>query len=245
MPTDELWSQFLPVELLRLVAVGDVEIRVRLEVLEQHALAVLQADVTREVRIHQRHPLLLYGGRIGLGGDGHVERAIRRLQVLRHVDVRNLQRVAVRVEAMRHAIRGQAGLQHDAGEIEQIAHGVLVLAPRQPTERRAIRGIDVRLLGLEQRVLQPLLKASRGGFRRALLFLRRHLARRDAIVDLHPASEGVAIEEIRVQRGEVEVAFLALAVVAIEAIRLEVVGGRAFASSARGGGKPQRAGGGE
>ena len=58
------------------------------------------------------------------------------LDVLGEVDVRDVEGVAVLVEAVRRAV-GAAGRPEsgDAGQVEQVADGVLVLGPGQAAER--------------------------------------------------------------------------------------------------------------
>ena len=106
---------------------------------------------------------MTHRGRLGLRGDGHVERLVGRFEVLGQVDVGDVQRVAVVVEAVRRAVGRQFALQRDAGQVEQVAHGVLVLDPRQPAHAGPALAGQLRLLRLDEHVVQRLQR--RGGLR--------------------------------------------------------------------------------
>jgi hypothetical protein len=67
-------------------------------------------------------------------GFGDVERVVGSLDVLGHVDVRDVESIAVVVEAMRHAVGGKFALQRNSGQVEQVAQRVLVLDTREPAQ---------------------------------------------------------------------------------------------------------------
>ena len=207
------------------VFAGRREVGVRLLVLQQHAVAVGD-DVGRDVRRRERDALLdrLRGARPG--GDGRVEDAVRGFEVLREVDVGQVERVGVLVEPMNLPVRRQIDLQGNAGQVEQVADGVLVLAAGEAPEPRLAVGRDRLSLGRDQLIMDCF--RSRGGVNggRAGFVLRWHLPGRDAVVDLHPPGDVLCVGRVELERGEVEPALLGVSVVARVAVRLEELGGR-------------------
>src|SRR5213076_2542626 len=99
--------------------------------------------------------------------------------------------------------------------------GVLVLGASHPPQSRLAVGGDRLPLCRNQIVVQRLRSRGDVGRRRARLVLRRHLPGRDAVVDLHPQREVVAVGRVELQRGQVEPALLYVGVVTGDAVRRE------------------------
>ena len=176
--------------------------------------------------VDQREPRFPDGRGGGPRGDGEVEGVVGGLDVLREVDVRDVERVAVLVEAVRRAVGRQDGRRGGARQVEEVADGVLVLRPRQATERRPSRGREPGVLRVGQGPIEPAEEGPRLVERRPLPPFRRHLAGFDAIVDLHPAREALRVGEVRLGRGQVEPAFPRGPVMAAEASGFEDVADR-------------------
>ena len=60
--------------------------------------------------------------------------------------MRDVERVAVLVEAMRGAVGRQTGLQGDARHVEKIAHRVLILRPREASHSGAAFCVETRAI---------------------------------------------------------------------------------------------------
>ena len=175
----------------------------------------------------QRDVLLLEGRGIRPGGDGHVEREVGGLHVLRHVHMGDVERVAVLVEAVGGAVGGQAPLECDAGEVQEVAHGILIFPPREAAQGGAALAIEAGAVGGDEGPMQPFGHGRGGLGGGAPLLPGRHLPGGDALADLHPSGEGLRVGEVGLQRRQVEAALAALGVVAFEAVGLEE-GRRAF-----------------
>ena len=167
---------------------GRREVRVGLLVLQQHAVAVHEDVGDEAAAVRERDALLLDAGRPPAAWRWRVERVVGRLEVLGQVDVRDVERVAVLVEAVGRAVGGQIARQGDARHVEQVADRVLVLGPRQPAQAaiaggwrpsRRRRANRAAMLTNAWRSSAVGWSASFGGISPAL----------DAVVDLHPAGE--------------------------------------------------------
>ena len=164
---------------------------------------------------------MLRGRGLRAGGDRQVESQVGGLDVFRQVDVGDVERVAVRVEPVGRAVGGQTALEGEAGEVEEVAHRVLVLAARQPPQGASGPPLEAGAVGLDERTVQPPFRRGRLVGGRTLLVFGRHLSGREAVVDLHPAGEVVGVGEVEPQGGQVEAALARGRVVAFDAMRLE------------------------
>ena len=135
---------------------GRGEVRVGLLVLQQHAVAV-QQDVRDEAAVvRQRDPPRPHRRRLRPRRDGEVQDVVRRLDVLGHIDVGDVERVGVLVEPVRGAVGGEVRLEGDAGHVEQVADGVLVLPARQAPDTGPSLAPGTRPLRGDERVFQRL-----------------------------------------------------------------------------------------
>ena len=135
------------------VFAGRREVRVRLLVLEQHPVAVHQDVRDEPVRVRERDALLdrLRGARPG--GDGRVENAVGGFEVLREVHMRQVEGVGVLVEPVNLTVRREVDLERQAGQVEQVADGVLVLAAGEPPEPRLAVGGGRLPLGRDEVIM--------------------------------------------------------------------------------------------
>ena len=198
------------------------EIGIGLLVLQQDGITV-QEDDLHDVLGGERDPLVDRFRRLRPSRNGEIERMIGRLDILRQIDVRDVERVAVLVEAVRRPVRRQAALQGDAGQIEQVADRVLVLDARQTPDTRPACSIESRSFGRDQRLLERLQERVFLNHRRSRLFLRWHLTRFDAVMDFDPPREAfrIGVQLIELERCQIQSARLRRGIMAIEAMRLE------------------------
>ena len=168
--------------------------------------------------VHQRDAAILPRRRGRARGGGQLQRVLGGLDILGEVHVRDVERVAVLVEAVCRAVGGQVALKRDARHVEEVANGVLILRAREPAQPGAARAREPRLLGGEQRLTQRLHHRSRVLRRRTRGLLRRHLAGRDAVVNFNPAREVLRIGEVRLERNQVQIPLLRVLVVAFSAV---------------------------
>ena len=163
--------------------------------LQQHRIAVAQnvADMCGPARCAASARTR----RLRLRGDRQVERLIGGFDVLRQVHVRDVERVAVLVEAVRRAVGRQAALQRDAAACRTDRGSCSRIRRASGGERRCGSS---RRCGFASAARSSPCSAfrDRSDFvrRRPRLLLRRHLAGRDAVVDLHPAGEVFGVAEV-------------------------------------------------
>ena len=144
---------------------------------------------------------------------------------------RNIEPLAHIVEARHGAVVGQHVAEVDR-DAEQVVERVFVLCPIDPPQRDTALGLLLRQRRSVQRFAQGTEKLPALRHCGLWLFLRRHFARRDAVMHRHPAREVLGVGKVRLERSQVEVALLRVLVVALGAVpgeersRLELSGGR-------------------
>ena len=166
------------------------------------------------------------GRALELHGERLADRVIGGRQVAREVDVGDVERIADFIVAVGLAVVGELAANLEPRRAEQITQGVFVFVAVEP----ALRGAT--LAGDEGAIVRDEDLAQRGEESRGLgrigagLFLRRHLAGTQAVVDLDPSRKVGLRREIERERGEVEAGGLVLVVVTGRAVFVGVVAQR-------------------
>ena len=162
------------------------ERRVRLLILQQHILPMNEVGPEFE-QSRGIDAFLKHRRRRATRGDGRGERLLGRLGIRREVRRREIEAGRDFVETCHRAVGRKEALDVQPRQGEQVDQGVFVFAARHPPhphaaflrEARGISGCQHAVEFGEQRL--------RVRSRRARLFLRRHFAGGDAVVNLFPA----------------------------------------------------------
>ena len=157
--------------------------------------------------VGQRDPPLLHGRRLGPGGDGQVERVVGGLDVLRQVDMRDVEGVAVLVEAVGRAVGGKRPCRAMPGRSNRSRIVFSYSARGQPAQRGPALARSRRARSASMRPsCQP--GRHRRGFPPAsgrACFFGGISPGCDAVMDLHPAGEVSASAKSGFRRREIEV----------------------------------------
>ena len=160
--------------------------RIRLLVLQQHILPM--SEVRPEFEQSRRIDASLeHRRRRAARGDGRGERLLRRLGIRRKVGRRKIEAGRDLVEARDGAVGRKQALDVQPRQGEQVDQGVFVFAARHPPHPHAAFLREPRRVGGGQPDVEFGQHRLRVRSRRARLFLRRHFAGGNAVVDLFPA----------------------------------------------------------
>ena len=153
------------------------------------------------------------GRALELHGERLTDRVIGGSQVAREVDVGDVERIADFIVAVGLAVVGELAADLEPRRAEQITQGVFVFVAVEPALRGATLAGDEGAIVRDEDLAQRREEGRGLGRIGAGLFLRRHLAGTQAVVDLDPSRKVGLRREIERERGEVEAGGLVLVVV--------------------------------
>ena len=219
-PLVQIGSLVADVALFVLEAPAHRQGGIGLLVFQQHELPEMQVEVELE-ETRGINAALENRRRSAPRRDGGAERLLHRLLAGGEMGGREIERAGDLVIAGDPSVGGQQTENVEPRQGEEILEGVLELRARHAAQADAAFAFETGLVGGVEFAIEPI-EQSRALLRgRTRLFLRRHVAVGDGIVDLHPGGEGLGIRELRLQRREIETTLFQIRVMTLDAVLIE------------------------